>query len=85
MLLVKTKLVTQINGKFIKKSNRDLKKLIIKAKRESWTSFINSIELPAFKLPKLNGTSLTLSTQAKFLGIILDRKLNWNLNIDERL
>lgn len=38
-----------------------------------------------FEPPKLNGVSLCRSKQAKFLGIYLDEKLNWNNNIQERI
>jgi hypothetical protein len=37
------------------------------------------------EIPKLNGAMLSLSNSAKFLGIILDSKLNWNENTEHRI
>ena len=36
-------------------------------------------------LPELNGIKLKISESAKYLGIILDRKLQWNLNSADRI
>lgn len=33
----------------------------------------------------VDGLHIPFSEKAKYLGIILDRKLNWNLNLDERI
>jgi len=35
-------------------------------------------------LPKLHQTRRTLINQAKYLGVILDKKLNWTDNITDR-
>ncbi len=42
--------------------------------------------LPNFDLPKLDGVELELEPtgQVKYLGVIIDRKLNWRANIEER-
>lgn len=46
--------------------------------------FRRGYKVPLFKLPKLNGTTLELSNQAKFLGVILDSRLTWKANLEER-
>ena len=46
--------------------------------------FTRKHKLPTFVKPKLKGEELKLSDQAKYLGVILDRKLNWNQHIEER-
>jgi hypothetical protein len=38
-----------------------------------------------FKKPILFGTELQLKNQVKYLGVILDEKINWNMHIDHRL
>jgi len=38
-------------------------------------------KVPKIILPKLHQTRLTLSNQAKYLGVILDKKLHWTDNI----
>lgn len=47
--------------------------------------FTRRMKIPPFSLPKLNGVSLMLSNSAKFLGIILDRKLDWRENLNNRI
>lgn len=46
--------------------------------------FTNRHKIPDFKKPILGRQELSLSDEAKYLGIILDRKLNWNKNMEER-
>ena len=36
--------------------------------------------IPDLVVPELNGFKLKISESAKYLGIVLDRKLHWNLN-----
>jgi hypothetical protein len=38
-----------------------------------------------FKKPILFGTELQWKNQVKYLGVILDEKLNWNSHIDHRM
>lgn len=42
-------------------------------------------QISSFTLPSINGPTLELSESAKFLGTILDKRLNWNLNAQERV
>jgi len=41
-------------------------------------------KVPKLVLPKLHQTRLILSNQAKYLGVILDKKLHWTNNILDR-
>lgn len=47
--------------------------------------FTKKINIGNFRKPKLQGIELQLSNKAKFLGLILDSKLSWASNIDERI
>lgn len=47
--------------------------------------FTNDRKLFIFNIPVLAGKRLKMSESATFLGIILDRKLKWSRNIDERV
>ena len=47
--------------------------------------FTNKRKLQKLNLPKLNGTRLRLDNQAKFLDVILDKKLSWNQHVGERI
>ena len=47
--------------------------------------FTNEHKLPIFKTPALAGETLKISEYAKYLGVILDRKLNWSRNLNERI
>ena len=42
--------------------------------------FTRRYKIPDFTPPKLNGTILNMSTQTKYLGLILDSKLHWGQN-----
>jgi len=46
--------------------------------------FTRKYKIPNLILPKLHQTRLTLSNQAKYLGVILDKKLLWTDNILDR-
>lgn len=41
--------------------------------------------LPVFPLPCMGNTQLTLASQVKYLGLILDRKLNWRTTVEDRI
>lgn len=47
--------------------------------------FTNKRKIKKLNLPKLNGTKLVLANHVKFLGFILDKKLNWRQHIEERI
>ena len=47
--------------------------------------FSKKNKIPNFTLPRLKQTNIPLSNKAKYLGTILDRKLTWKDNIDERI
>jgi hypothetical protein len=46
--------------------------------------FTYNRKLVGFKKPILFGTEFQLKNQVKYLGVILDEKLNWNSHIDHR-
>ena len=47
--------------------------------------FTRKHRIPELVLPELNGIKLKISESAKYLGIVLDRKLHWNLNTADPL
>lgn len=59
--------------------------LNVNAAKTEIVLFAGKKNIPKFNLPKLGGTSLKLSASAKFLGVILDSKLNWIENLKERV
>lgn len=46
--------------------------------------FTTKTKVPDFILPRLDGQTLQLSPSARYLGVILDTKLNWRLNVEYR-
>jgi hypothetical protein len=47
--------------------------------------YTNKKKLVGVKKPILFGKELQLKNQVKYLGVILDEKLNWNSHIDHRM
>jgi hypothetical protein len=47
--------------------------------------FTNKRKLKGFKKPILFGTELQLKNKVKYLGVILDEKLNWISHIDHKM
>ena len=47
--------------------------------------FIRKHKVPPFTPPSLAGEKLEAKDSAKYLGVILDRKLNWNEHLDENI
>ena len=46
--------------------------------------FTRRKKVPQIKLPKLNGAELRLSSEAKYLGVIIDSALKWTKNVEAR-
>lgn len=46
--------------------------------------FARKHKVPEFKKSKLGGNMLDFKPQAKYVGIILDRSLNWRPNVKKR-
>ena len=44
--------------------------------------FARKYNIPLFRLPRLDGITLELSKEAKYLGVILDSKLSWKQNAE---
>ncbi len=59
--------------------------LEINAQKTELVLFTRKRVVPVMDPPSINGISLAFSEEAKFLGVILDRKLNWKSNITERV
>lgn len=47
--------------------------------------FTTKTKIPKFDPPRLSGIEIPLSTHAKYLGVILDRKLSWKRNAEHRV
>lgn len=47
--------------------------------------FTNSNNIRNFKNPRLKGERIELKAHAKYLGVILDSKLLWKLNVEDRI
>ena len=47
--------------------------------------FTNRRSLDDYRLPTLFGTELKLSNETKYLGVLLDSKLNWNGHLEQKL
>ncbi|KMQ87436.1 reverse transcriptase [Lasius niger] len=47
--------------------------------------FTRKKKIQSFTTPKLDGKLLSLSSEAKYLGVVLDSKLNWKRNVEERV
>ena len=60
------------------------KGLGVNADKTELVLFTKRYKIPNFALPKLDGKEIPLSSEAKYLGVILDKKLNWKSNIEMR-
>jgi hypothetical protein len=59
--------------------------LCVNADKTSTVLFTHNRKLMGFKNRIRFGTELQLKNQAKYLGFILDEKLNWSSHIDHRM
>ncbi len=59
--------------------------LTVNPRKTKLVLFTNKRKLNKVSLPMLNGARLEFSDHAKFLGLILDKKLNWKLHIEEKI
>lgn len=59
--------------------------LAVNSSKTELVLFTRKHRIPEFRTPQLDGTSLVVSESVKYLGLILDRKLNWGPNLDERV
>jgi hypothetical protein len=60
--------------------------LSVNADKISMVLFTNNKKVVGFLKPILIGTELQLRNQVKYLGVVLDKKLNWNSSsIDHRM
>jgi hypothetical protein len=55
------------------------------ADKTSMVFFTKRRNLEGFFAPKLCDTELILNNQVKYLGVILENKLNWKFHIDNRI
>ena len=59
--------------------------LNINPQKTEMVLFTNKRKIPQFDTPSVGGTPLKISDSARYLGLILDRKLTWKMNIEERI
>lgn len=89
VILVRGKFLTTIS-EIMESALKDIVKwassngLGVNPKKTELVLFTRRYKIPEFPLPKIDGVPLKLSSEAKYLGIILDSKLTWKRNIEER-
>ncbi|XP_048004470.1 uncharacterized protein LOC125240570 isoform X2 [Leguminivora glycinivorella] len=59
--------------------------LSVNPKKTDTILFTHKRKLGIYEMPTLFGTRLTLSKEVKYLGIILDDKLNWSKHLEQKL
>ncbi|XP_017465837.1 PREDICTED: uncharacterized protein LOC108358852 [Rhagoletis zephyria] len=59
--------------------------LEVNADKTDAVLFTRRYKIPAWKPPRLNGAELSIKDHTKYLGVILDSKLMWKLNVEERV
>ncbi|XP_037941860.1 uncharacterized protein LOC119674776 [Teleopsis dalmanni] len=59
--------------------------LSVNAEKTDTILFTRKYKVTAWTPPNLNGTLLPLKTQTKYLGVIVDSKLTWKPNVEERV
>lgn len=60
------------------------KGLNVNAAKTEIVLFTRKYKIPAFRNPRVGGVDIPITDKAKYLGIILDRKLSWHPNLEER-
>ena len=45
--------------------------------------FSREFKIETFRLPRLGGKQLPLSSEVKYLDVVVDSKLNWKTNIEK--
>ncbi|WP_333765265.1 reverse transcriptase domain-containing protein, partial [Streptomyces sp. IBSBF 2390] len=56
----------------------------VNADKTELVLFTRRYKIPDFNLPKLDGKTLALKNEEKYLGVILDSKLYWGPNVEAR-
>lgn len=81
-----TDILSELLGRALRKLDKWSKEkgLNIHPGKTELVLFTRKYKPQPFDPPELAGQTLKLSKQAKYLGVILDSKLNWNLNVEER-
>ena len=59
--------------------------LDINAEKTDMVLFTRRYKIPRWYPPKIDSRVLTLKSHAKYLGVILDSKLLWKQNVEERV
>ncbi|XP_047990715.1 uncharacterized protein LOC125229817 [Leguminivora glycinivorella] len=59
--------------------------LTVNPNKTELVMFTNKRNLGNFRLPRLFNTELQLSTEVKYLGVLLDNKLNWSNHLNSKI
>ncbi|XP_075150949.1 uncharacterized protein LOC142225058 [Haematobia irritans] len=59
--------------------------LVVNPRKTELVLFTRRKKLDGYKDPEFQGTRLTLSKSARYLGIVLDSRLNWLENVADRM
>ena len=57
--------------------------LTVNPRKTTAVAFTRKSALDRLRLPSLNGVEIPLADEAKYLGVIFDRRLTWNKHIDQ--
>jgi hypothetical protein len=59
--------------------------LSVNANKTTMVLFTNNRKIGGFYNPRLLGTELKMTDQVKYLGVILDKKLDWKAHLENIL